>query len=97
MGGMKPAYLALPLLALLTACGGTPPEDLFSIDCQTVIKGRLKAPATAEFSPSYQQVQETGGVYRWAGHVDSQNSFGANIRTAFTCTGVPERVSVSLY
>lgn len=86
-----------PVLLLLTACGDLPPEDIFASNCKVLVKDRLKAPATAQFSASYEQVQATGGTYRWAGTVDAENSFGANVRTAFVCAGTPERMSVSLY
>lgn len=47
------------------------------------IPKRLKAPATAEFSSVV--VTSDGGSYKVAGSVDSQNSFGAQIRSSFTC------------
>lgn len=53
--------------------------------CQDFVKKRLKAPATAKFS----DVNHSGGVdgeYTVTGAVDSQNSFGALIRSDFTCT-----------
>lgn len=54
--------------------------------CQGFVKDRLKAPSTAEFC-RYQdaQVAVDGEKYRVVGCVDSQNSFGANIRSSFMC------------
>ncbi|MBZ0136385.1 MAG: hypothetical protein K8I27_08445 [Planctomycetes bacterium] len=52
---------------------------------QTFVKQRLKAPATAEF-PEHYDVEawyEGESRYRFVGYVDSQNSFGANMRTRF--------------
>lgn len=51
--------------------------------CQDFVKGRLKSPASADFS----KVNHTssGSSTTVAGAVDSQNSFGANIRSNFTC------------
>jgi len=52
---------------------------------QELVKQRLKAPATAEF-PEHYDVQawyEGENRYRFRGWVDSENSFGANIRTRF--------------
>lgn len=47
------------------------------------IPKRLKAPATAEFSDV--TVATAGETYTVTGSVDSQNSFGAQIRSSFTC------------
>lgn len=45
----------------------------------------LKAPQTAVFADMQQfNVQGGNGVYTVSGHVDSQNSYGASIRTPFT-------------
>jgi len=52
---------------------------------QELVKQRLKAPATAEF-PEHYDVEawyEGENRYRFVGWVDSENSFGANIRTRF--------------
>jgi len=55
---------------------------------QKLVKGNLKAPATAEFASIVDsQVTPIGDCsYRVVSYVDSQNSFGANIRTNFTAT-----------
>jgi len=47
------------------------------------IPARLKAPASAKFSNV--AVTTDGTSYRVQGLVDSQNSFGAMIRSTFTC------------
>lgn len=47
------------------------------------IPDRLKAPATAKFSDVHVATQ--GGLYLVTGAVDSQNSFGALIRSTFVC------------
>lgn len=52
------------------------------------VKERLKAPATAQFAPDYEngkwRAQSIGGSkYRVVAYVDSQNSFGANLRSYF--------------
>tara|TARA_B110000196_G_C20909299_1_gene549755 strand:+ start:217 stop:792 length:576 start_codon:yes stop_codon:yes gene_type:complete len=52
---------------------------------QKAVKQNLKSPATAEF-PFYDdsQIQHIGDcVYQVRSYVDSQNSFGATIRTSF--------------
>ena len=64
-----------------------------SIICEDIVKGQLVAPSTAKFaSYSEQQIwtlgKESGAyknAYRVTGYVDAQNSFGAQIRTYYTC------------
>lgn len=55
--------------------------------CQQFVRDRLKAPASAGFPLSY-EATITGGPTLWTvrSHVDSENSFGAQIRTRFTCS-----------
>jgi len=48
------------------------------------IADRLKAPATAKYSDV--TVSGAAGSYTVAGAVDSQNSFGALVRSSFTCS-----------
>jgi hypothetical protein len=58
---------------------------------QIFVKRNLKSPSTAEFPSSYDftagevEVPTYGKVWRVVGYVDSQNGFGAMIRTSFTC------------
>jgi hypothetical protein len=54
---------------------------------QKFMKDRLKAPATAQFQDvSEADVNYLGdGTYWVLSHVDSQNSFGAMLRTQFRC------------
>lgn len=57
--------------------------------CRQFMEDSLKAPATAKFSNSQQQSATALGNSTWSvsgGYVDSENSFGANIRTRFSCT-----------
>jgi hypothetical protein len=58
--------------------------------CTNFVKDRLKAPATAEFRNYYEEDGEvvvTGGptTYTVASTVDSENGFGAKIRSTFVC------------
>lgn len=59
----------------------------YAMDC---VKSRLKSPSTAEFPSSIEKKQSTKsssyGVYVIKSWVDSQNSFGAMIRSNFECT-----------
>lgn len=53
--------------------------------CKEFVSARLKAPSTASFSsPSTAGSGE--GPYTVHGVVDSQNSFGAMLRSSYTCT-----------
>jgi len=61
--------------------------------CENIVESQLVAPSTAEFA-SYNEQQfwtlgENSGTYenayRVRGYVDAQNSFGAQIRTYYTC------------
>ena len=59
-------------------------NSLYECYCENVKRG-LKAPATAVFcKPEELQIKEIEGVYTVSGWVDSQNSYGAMIRTPFT-------------
>lgn len=52
--------------------------------CETFVKKQLKAPASAKFSgESAAKVSDT--EYTAGGSVDSQNSFGALLRSTFAC------------
>lgn len=65
----------------------------FLVKCRDVVRGQLKSPSTAKFPGSLEsneQARETeDGERVWAGYVDSQNGFGATVRTAFICTYSP--------
>jgi hypothetical protein len=54
--------------------------------CRDAVSGRLKSPSTADF-PGYSAdyVHTDGDDYMVAAYVDSDNSFGAHIRSRFTC------------
>lgn len=57
--------------------------------CQVFVKDRLKAPKTAEFEPAYKASAVTtgSGINSWLvkSYVDSENSFGAMVRTDYIC------------
>lgn len=51
--------------------------------CEERVKNSLKSPSTADFSG----VTTTGsGPYSVTGDVDSQNGFGAMVRSSFSCS-----------
>jgi hypothetical protein len=55
--------------------------------CQERVSAELKAPSTADF-PSYseQAISHSGALWTVNSYVDAQNSFGAKLRTRYTCT-----------
>jgi hypothetical protein len=58
--------------------------------CTQFVEDRLKAPGTASYPDFWDDdgevvVSGTPPEYVVTSHVDSENSFGANIRTAFIC------------
>jgi hypothetical protein len=52
--------------------------------CRQFVEDDLKAPASAEWG-STSASQLTGTSWEVLGEVDAQNSFGAQVRTRFTC------------
>jgi hypothetical protein len=57
------------------------------VQAKAHVAKQLKAPATAEFPPASTTFVTAvrAGEYRVAAYVDSQNSFGAKIRTSYVC------------
>jgi hypothetical protein len=55
-----------------------------TVACEGFVKDRLKAPSTAKFSA---ESATDNGDKTWTvtGSVDAQNSFGAALRSSFTC------------
>lgn len=73
----------------LAGCAESEPSGYDSVTaevmCEQFVEQRLKSPASAEFSG---QASKSLGGTKWevTGTVDSQNSFGAMMRSAYTCT-----------
>jgi len=59
--------------------------------CQGAVRDRLKAPATAEFqAPRNAEIKRyDSGNYEIVSYVDAQNSFGAKLRSPYTCVVAP--------
>jgi hypothetical protein len=54
--------------------------------CTQQVTDRLKAPATAKFSARDSDHEgQNGGLYLFTGTVDSENGFGALIRSDWSC------------
>jgi hypothetical protein len=84
---VEPLQQTLPSLPT-----NTPKPEYSAIDaeliCQQFIEKRLKAPATAKYAPlgNEDAVEFLGeNTYKVFSYVDSQNSFGAMLRTKYLC------------
>ena len=55
--------------------------------CQEVVRGQLKAPSSATFAKASESImiESSPGMWLVSSWVDSQNSFGAMLRTMWTC------------
>lgn len=67
---------------------GGDPEINVSVVCEQWVEERLRSPGSAEFEqfPDQQIVEVDSDTYRVRAWVDSQNGFGAVLRTDYTCT-----------
>lgn len=66
----------------------TPSELDAYLMAKQLFESKLKAPSTASFAAFHQSKVRNSGVDQWTvtSYVDSQNSFGAMIRTHFVIT-----------
>jgi len=90
LGGVKPGErLSLvrtgpPVYAASNDRSTTDGVDALPV-CQIAMKDRLKSPTTAQFSTDYRAGDLGDGRWQIVSSVDSQNSFGAMLRTKFSC------------
>lgn len=78
--------LILVLLVIGHFSGGDQEGDsgaYVKVSCREWVKEKLKAPASADFSS--ETTSYSSGRYTVTGLVDAQNSFGAQVRSSFTC------------
>jgi hypothetical protein len=66
-------------------------EDLLAYNyAETYVKQRLKSPSTAEFAGLFEKRDHITKVgdreYKITSYVDSQNGFGATLRSKWSCT-----------
>lgn len=54
------------------------------VACRVAVEKKLKAPASAQY-PADIDPARTGNGWQWNAYVDAQNSFGAQVRTNFSC------------
>ena len=60
---------------------------------QKAVQARLKAPASAEFGGT--QIRQTHDLWEITGYVDSQNSFGATLRSTYRAKVIYRCMEVS--
>jgi hypothetical protein len=93
---LEARWPAVSVIAIMTAASllgcsdlaGDEPDDISAyVMCQEFVKDQLKAPATAGFPLIHEATVSESGSEQWniRSHVDSENSFGANIRTQYGC------------
>jgi hypothetical protein len=97
---MRSAAVALAVALAVAGCASVdsdPEEDArygaFTV-CTKFVEDRLKSPGSASFRNYFEDdgevvVAKTGDSYSVLSTVDSENSFGANIRTSFLCVVEP--------
>lgn len=98
----KPAPPPRPVAATpTTTTTAPPPEPAYdpstdpgtaSVMCKDFVEQRLRAPATADFPwiPDDTQYYAQQRLWEITSHVDSENGFGALVRTSFVCSVKPD-------
>ena len=83
---------------ILAAVAATPDRRLALSHCQDAVRERLKSPASARFAGYGDKTVNVIGDNPWivGGVVDSQNSFGALLRSRYQCIIKREGSSISL-
>lgn len=80
--------VAAVVVAMIIESRSAPSKDQSMIDrCTSMVLAKLKAPSSAQF-PGGESVREwepDGKSYEITGSVDSQNGFGAMVRSDFRC------------
>ena len=73
------------LTITLTGCSTSSGQDTkYQKQCQDLVLETLKAPASAKFS-NWNIEKEGSSTFLVSGSVDSQNGFGALLRSNFVC------------
>jgi hypothetical protein len=87
--GCLTAFGAFALFVVISLETAGPPEPEYDpwskaqSVCEDHVLGRLKSPSSAEFGSTE---VTTMAPYTVTGVVDAQNSFGATLRSSYTCT-----------
>lgn len=86
---MKTLIAIVIVATTLSACGGSHTGDRVGawVVCKKFVSAQLKSPASAEFPEGYSQYTTALGddKFKVVAWVDSQNSYGAMLRTNFSC------------
>ncbi|ULJ69262.1 hypothetical protein MIS45_11070 [Wielerella bovis] len=69
-----------------TTSGTRANQILAQYACEDEVKKQLKAPASAQFSNWQYRYNDSTKTHTLSGSVDSQNSYGAMLRSNFVCT-----------
>lgn len=90
LGILAIGFVILAVLGRPTQRGPEAPSAMGAwLDCQNFVKQNLKAPTTAQFPGANAEgvgtVLQDNGRWGVIGYVDSQNSFGAMIRSDYVC------------
>lgn len=82
IGGVGVAAFAIVLALMFAGGGGNEQRDVTDA-CEAAVEVRLKAPSTADFDTTATESSPD----RWtvSGTVDAENSFGAKVRSSFSC------------
>ncbi|NUS29800.1 MAG: hypothetical protein HOV92_37055 [Streptomyces sp.] len=90
------AATATLTICLVTSCSsdGKPLDGAAAVMCEDFVKQRLKSPGTADFpgvmDADYANTKVLSDTRPWkyevTGVVDSQNGFGATVRSNYVCT-----------
>jgi hypothetical protein len=94
------AFRANPGVARQTTPEPKVTEGMAYEACKSMVTDRLKAPGSARFQGIFEaNLVNHGDRISWDGWVDSQNGFGALLRTRFNCyvTIDDEKVHLTIY
>lgn len=99
MSTAKGKRLTATTLVFLVTFGVSSCSLLGNVDtrlCEEAVKKRLKAPATSVFF-GFEQEEMDGRLTAVRGQVDSENSFGAMIRSSFKCHVLDDKDATVMY
>lgn len=87
--------LAVLLVIVVASCVNSETDEPAGGDevgaqvvCEDFVTDRLKSPATAEFTDAVAVPTTNADEFEVTGNVDSENGFGAMLRSSYTCTVV---------
>lgn len=91
VGLVGAVVVAAALVAVVVLIAINPTQRHAKKTCEQAVRDQLVSPATATFSDlTMNHGPDSGGIhgteYTLTGSVDSQNSFGAMLRSTFTCS-----------